>query len=153
MKRIEFITHFMGFAGLGWLLPAVLEKPGDYDSDKPAMSFKDIAGLSQGKDYTLYEGWTAGHTYYNGPAILEKLRAGHSLQLRRETGNKYDEKAIEIYTDRYKLGYIAQADNHVLANLMDQGIPLKAEIAEINRDDPIWFRERIKLRVWMGPLG
>jgi len=129
MKRKEFFLYMMGFAGFGWLIPAALKKQGL-------------------KEYTLYEGWVAGYFYYDGPEIEQYLRNGQPLQLRREPGNRYDNRAIEILTGTHKLGYIPKIDNHVLARLMDHGTQLKAEIADIDTDRTIWNYERVKVRVW-----
>lgn len=36
---------------------------------------------------------------------------------------------------------------------MEQGAPLRAEVAEVNPDDAIWNRERLKIRVGLGGMG
>lgn len=130
MKRTDFLKYIAGFAGLGWLLPASPAKP---DTGR----------------YILYEGWTAGYYYYDGPAIEQQLINGQELQLRREPGNRHDKRAIEIYAGRYKLGYIPRVDNPILARLMDQGAPLKAEIAAVRQSGSKYEWERVMVRVWV----
>jgi hypothetical protein len=131
MKRTEFLKYLAGFAGLGWMVPVSPAKP---------EAFR----------YIIYEGWTAGYSYYDGPSIEQQLRDGQELQLCREPGNRYDKRAIEICAGKYKLGYIPRVDNHVLARLMDQKVPLKAEIAAVRQHGQMYEWERVMVRVWMG---
>lgn len=127
MKRTQFITRLMGMTGSSLFI------------------LKLFSLLSNRKTFTLYEGWIAGYVYYDGPDIEESLRAGQPLELRREPQNEHDEKAIEIYSGNYKLGYISRGDNSILARLMDQGAAIEADIAEIALRAPQW--ERVKVRI------
>jgi hypothetical protein len=91
------------------------------------------------RTFTLYEGTVAGYEYYDGPAVISQLRVGDPLLLRREPDNPVDEWAIEVLTaSRYKLGYIPRTENALIADLLDQGLKVKAEIDYVDpsADDP-----------------
>lgn len=75
------------------------------------------------KDIFLIAVNVAGTTYYkeNYEYIIPELVKGIKLDLYREAGNKYDDKAILVKYNDIKLGYVPQKDNIVIANLMDGG--------------------------------
>ncbi len=124
MNRKNFIHRLAGLAGLGWLHWA------EYRSSVPA-------------GYILYSGWVAGFNYYDGPEVVEKLKAGDQLQFSREPDNAYDERAIEVYSGRFKLGYIPRVDNHVLASMMDHGEEIDVFVEEVSKEK--W--EKVKVCV------
>jgi len=110
MKRSSFIRQFSNIAGLAIATPA-------------------IALSKDHQDVCIYEGIIAGALYYEAEKIRGKLIIGDPLKLKREPTNHVDEWAIEIYWKSYKIGYISQIDNLVLANMMDDGIALRAELS------------------------
>ncbi len=127
MKRIEFLYRLISSAAgifLAWSSGLRLRR----------------------SSYTLYEGWIAGYTYYDGAKIEKQLRSGMSVEMHREPDNPYDHRAIEIYAGSNKLGYISRSDNRVLANMLDNNERLKAEIAEVRLDMPEWQRVKIRVR-------
>lgn len=63
----------------------------------------------------------AGFTYWDGVEAFEKLKIGLKLRFEREPDNKYDPKAVAIYFEEYKLGYIPRANNSEIAKLCEQG--------------------------------
>lgn len=73
-----------------------------------------------------------GMAYYQAKSAIEQLSYDDPVQLKREPGNPYDSKAIEVYWAQYKLGYIPRINNFALAKLLDQGETISACIAEID---------------------
>jgi len=82
----------------------------------------------------------AGFQYHDGEKLLPMLREGQPLRLVRERRNRHDHRAIAIYRQGVKLGYVPRGDNPVLANLMDDGYTLKAEIGWLDRDAAPWAK-------------
>ena len=83
------------------------------------------------KEILLFDSFVAGTTHLKEPAVLDEIKVGDKLVLRREE-NKYDDKAIMILTsDGKKLGYVPEKDNVVFSRLMDAGKMLAAKITEI----------------------
>ena len=80
------------------------------------------------KEIYLFDTFIAGTTHLEEPSVLDELKEGDSLTLRRED-NKFDSNAVLVLTeDGRKLGYVPEKDNIVFARLMDAGKLLKAKI-------------------------
>ena len=90
----------------------------------------------------------AGSQYYDFDAVLPRLRVGDALQLRRQSGNPHDERAIEVFWREHKLGYLPRLDNAAAASLTDRAHALRAEIISIDDPDEEW--EPVRLRVWVS---
>jgi len=83
----------------------------------------------------------AGYPYYQADQVLNRLRVGTRLVLRREPSNPYDRYAVEVFTtDGIKLGYIPRASVRSIARNMDRGIPVHAEICELRSHAETWRR-------------
>lgn len=67
----------------------------------------------------LFKTYIAGFSYYNGVKIFTKLAIGTELQMRREVDNKYDSRAIALYFDGEKIGFIPREDNVILSGFLD----------------------------------
>jgi hypothetical protein len=50
------------------------------------------------------------------------------FKLKREQDNEFDKKAVAIYFDEEKIGYVPKAKNEVIANLMDAGKRFSAKL-------------------------
>ena len=57
--------------------------------------------------------------------------------------NPYDEFAIAVYRQNYKLGYIPLNENKPLFGMMNTGIELRAEIAEVDEEAYEWVKMRV----------
>lgn len=81
------------------------------------------------REIYLFDSYVAGTFHLEDKSVLDEVKAGDKLLLRRED-NKFDSNAILILTqDGRKLGYVPEKDNIVFARLMDAG---KALFAKIN---------------------
>ncbi|MCL6473336.1 MAG: HIRAN domain-containing protein [Firmicutes bacterium] len=102
------------------------------------------------KTYYLASTYVAGVSYYDfsDPSAINDLCVGAPLILKREPGNTYDGRAIEVFTkDGKKVGYIPRHLNRIPASLMDQGIDLKAKIVKLNAGDFPWRSIKIQLEM------
>lgn len=62
-----------------------------------------------------------------GQRLLNRLKPGTLLSLRREPENSYDPWAIAVYADKKtKLGYITRFKNETIARMMDHGHKFQA---------------------------
>jgi len=108
------------------------------------------------KKVYLLECFVAGFQFYHGPAQLEKMRQGDLLDLRREPDNEADKKAIAVYHNLHKIGFIPARDNKTLSRLIDADvIPLVAEITHLEPNAARWENVRIAvslLKEHRGPL-
>ncbi len=85
------------------------------------------------KEIYLFDTYIAGTSFIEDSAIFKTLKVNDHLILRRETDNKFDEKAILILNEQnQKLGYIPRKDNEIFSRLLDAGKLLTTSIKEIN---------------------
>ena len=64
-----------------------------------------------------------------GQRLLNRLKPGTLLSLRREPENSYDPWAIAVYADKKtKLGYITRFKNETIARMMDHGHQFEARV-------------------------
>jgi len=85
----------------------------------------------------LKEVHVAGFQFHDGKAVWNKMHQGDGLSLKREPANHYDDTAIAVFWKNNKLGYVPANQNMDLADLMDNGCSLIAQINQINpSEDP-----------------
>ncbi len=85
------------------------------------MDFSELIKPLQ-KELLLLETYVAGTAYIEDESIVDDLKVGDRLTLKREPSNKFDEKAILVLDNqKRKVGYIPEKDNTVFARLMDGG--------------------------------
>lgn len=63
----------------------------------------------------------AGFTYWDGCIAFEHLKIGTKLKLVRDCSNRYDRKAVALYWNEYKLGYIPRTHNDTISKFLDMG--------------------------------
>ena len=91
------------------------------------------------KPVKIYDNYIKGLTHYQFDAIRKQLEVGTELQLKRETTNKYDSFAIEVYLNQYKLGYLAAYENIAIANMLEQGVVFMAFVSKItSKEDKVF---------------
>jgi len=82
------------------------------------------------------------------PEIAEiepELKIGAKFTLRREPENKFDKRAIAIYdANKNHAGYVPQANNEVLARLLDAGKILSARLTAKEWNDS-WLKLDIEI--------
>lgn len=85
------------------------------------------------REIHLFDTYVAGTSYLSDASVLEVVKSGDELTLRRED-NKFDSNAILVLNAGLKkLGYIPEKDNVVFARLMDAGKILKAKVANVEK--------------------
>jgi hypothetical protein len=78
----------------------------------------------------------AGFSYYEGAIAFQKLNIGTKLTLKPEQTNIYDKRAVEIYFENFKLGYLPKHDNKVISALLKSGInPFDARVQTIRKNE------------------
>ncbi len=95
------------------------------------------------KEIHLFDSYIAGTTHLDDRSVLEHLKIGEMLTLKREN-NKFDSNAILILNnDGKKLGYVPEKDNIIFARLMDAGKLLKAKITKIQNKENFFVQINI----------
>lgn len=93
----------------------------------------------------LQESPVAGFQHHRGVAIWPFLREGEKLNLVRESINQHDPNAIAVYFRNDKLGYVPMRENATLAQMLDRGEKLDAQIIRLLDEDNPWRRVRIQV--------
>ncbi len=89
----------------------------------------------------------AGFPYYDGPALIRRLRPGAQLRLTREPRNPHDPFAVKIHRGRANLGYIPRADNKHISRLLAQGARVACRVVEVEPGQGGW--QRVGVGVWL----
>lgn len=63
----------------------------------------------------------AGLTYYEAVLCFENLKIGTKLQLKVEQDNKFDARAVAIYYNGHKLGFVPKSENRIFYKLLSMG--------------------------------
>jgi hypothetical protein len=102
--------------------------------------------LRQSSDVILLqESPVAGFQHHRGVAIWPFLREGEKLNLVRESVNQHDRNAVAVYFRNDKLGYVPQRENATLAQMLDRGEKLDAQIIRLLEEENPWRRVRIQV--------
>ena len=95
----------------------------------------------------LFDSYVAGTSYIEDETILEEIKEGDKLTLKREPDNRFDDNAILVFDEKSrKLGYIPEKDNIVFSRLMDAG---KYLTAKVNWSEPKGFFKQIKISIYL----
>ncbi len=73
--------------------------------------------------------YIAGAKYYQLPWVLDELKIGDDVVLKPQPDNKYDNNAIEIYYQDYKLGFVPRHNNQCLSKLLIAGVNIITKIS------------------------
>lgn len=83
------------------------------------------------KEIHLFDTYVAGTSHLQDKTVLQDLKPGDRLTMRREN-NKFDDKAILLLTgEGHKVGYVPEQDNVIFSRLLDAGKMLTATINKI----------------------
>ena len=94
--------------------------------------------------------FVAGFPYHAGPKLIDRLNVGNLLRLVREHDNPHDTRAVAIYYQEDRIGYVPRNQNHDIAAKLDQGKRLRCQITAINAEEDAY--DVIEVEV-APPLG
>jgi len=95
----------------------------------------------------VQESALAGFQYYAGPYLWESFAVGKPLDLLREPGNPHDRRAVAVFYDGFKIGYVPRLQNTAVSQMMDRGEQVDANIRALQTGDNQW--RRVQLQVWL----
>ncbi len=92
----------------------------------------------------------AGFTYYDGLEVIDQLTLGTVVVLKSEPENPHDPYAVAVYFGETKLGYVPQAKNSYISQLLffgyDDAIEAKINSRNLEATPEAQFRIVIKLK-------
>lgn len=83
------------------------------------------------KTLPVLETRIAGFAYYQGAECLSQIKSGDSLHLQRQAANPHDGKAIEVFWQGKKIGYVPKSHNGALSKLMDSGEAVAVSVSRV----------------------
>jgi len=89
----------------------------------------------------------AGFAYYQGEQCLARIKPGDRLELKRESANRHDGKAIEVFWRGHKLGYVPRSHNAALSQLLDQGERIDVVVKDLVERQ--WEPLEFKVGIWV----
>ncbi len=101
----------------------------------------------QAKSIFLQRSEIAGFQHYDGPKLWSHLDEGQALTLQREPYNPYDPRAVAVYWQGHKVGFVPQRENRVIAQMLDKGETLEAEITRLRKGMNPWAPWQFEVRV------
>lgn len=87
----------------------------------------------------------AGSQYHALPEIVDQIRVGDALTLKREPDNPYDRNAVQVLWQGQLLGFVPRRENKAVARAMDRGAPLIARVVALRPEESPWRRLRFDI--------
>ena len=99
------------------------------------------------KELFLLKTYVAGTAYIEDYSVIEELKTGDRLTLKREPGNRFDEKAILVLdAQKRKVGYVPERDNTVFSRLMDGG---KILFCKVEDKQPKEYYTQVDINIFL----
>lgn len=98
-------------------------------------------------DFSVFP--VAGFRYYDGPNLLDRLRAGDPVCLVREPDNPHDPQAIRIEALGHRVGYVPRSENRPLVRLLEQGAELRGRIVAVDPGGDRWEAVRVGVSLYL----
>lgn len=96
-----------------------------------AMVAAPLAASAKRVPLPLGDASVVGTRYHAAPRVAARLRAGQALLVRREPANTRDPWAVAIHTpEGERLGYLPRSENRRIAQILDAGGRIEAEMLD-----------------------
>lgn len=89
----------------------------------------------------------AGSQSHALPEVVDQIRLGDTLMLKREPDNPHDRNAIQVLWQGHLLGFVPRRENRAVARAMDRDEPLIARVVALRPDETPWRRLRFEISV------
>jgi len=96
----------------------------------------------------VLESRIAGFAHYQGEQCQSRIQPGEPLELTRQQNNPHDPKAIEVYWNNHKIGYVPHCHNAALSQLMDKHETIKAQVTAVDYHSA-WEPVEFSVAVWV----
>ncbi len=95
----------------------------------------------KGKRYNavqIYSTYVAGFRYYKGLELVSDMSVDDAVDILHEAENQHDDKAMALYYNGEKIGYLPMNDNELYCYLFNAGVPIYCDIVKVNADAQPW---------------
>lgn len=87
----------------------------------------------------------AGSQFHALPAVVDQIRIGDPLTLKREPDNPHDSNAVQVLWQEHLLGFVPRRENKAVARALDRGNPLTARVVALHPEETPWRRLRFEI--------
>lgn len=87
----------------------------------------------------------AGSQFHALPEVVDRIRVGDLLTLKREPDNPHDRNAIQVFWQGHMLGFVPRRENKAIARAMDRNQPLIARVVALRPEESPWRRLRFDI--------
>lgn len=104
------------------------------------------AASTRSRSLVVLDSRIAGFAHYQGKTCLKDMAVGDNLRFCREPENIHDQRAIVVYWNEIKIGYVPRSHNRALCQLMDASEIVSGEIKRVEIDrgwEPLYFTVRV----------
>ena len=92
--------------------------------------------------------YIAGYTYWDAVELEQPLQVGAQLDMKVESDNPYDPRAVELFFEGVKIGYIPSRCNLQVQQLLFYGHDVfTASVTQINPEAPLEQQVHVTIRV------
>ncbi len=100
----------------------------------------------------IYRAYVRGLQFHDLPEYyIEDLAPPQALDLVREPNNRHDRKAVAVYHDGLKLGYLPREDNVVLSKLIRRGLPVRCRLIGVQPNEESYRQLSIEVALLYPP--
>lgn len=100
----------------------------------------------------IYRCYVRGVQYRDLPeGFAERLTVPQPLDLLKEPDNRHDRRAIAVYAEGEKIGYLPREDNLVLEKLIRRGLPVACRLVGIQADEDSYRRYSVEVALLYPP--
>ena len=122
MRRRDFLRDTFQ-TGLLVTAPPAMARPIEDGDDGLTADYADFHALP------IYRCYVRGLQYRDADeGFVETLAVPQPLDLVKEPDNRHDRRAIAVYADGVKVGYLPREDNLVLGKLIRRGLPVACRL-------------------------
>jgi hypothetical protein len=112
-----------------------------------ALRFIQEAEVKQFQKVYLKHFFVRGFQYYEGPTIIDEINSSGLIEMVREPENPVDKRAIALYFNKKKIGFVPRESNKTISILMDtELLEFHSEITHIRPEASHW--EQIRVAVY-----
>lgn len=91
----------------------------------------------------IQESPLAGFAHHEGEKVWRYLSVGDAVVLKRDASNPFDARAVAVRYQGRMLGYLPKVENAAVAQMLDRGERLAANIVALKQDCDPWKRMRL----------
>ena len=149
MDRRTFLRTASTSGLLVTAAPLVLAQAEDFNETE---SIKDQDPYADFFSLPIYRAYVRGLQFHDLPEYyIDDLEAPQDLDLVREPDNRHDKRAVAVYHNGLKLGYLPREDNLVLGKLVRRGLPVRCRLIGVQPDEENYRQLSIEVSLLYPP--